>query len=127
MLPPDYVTINQNLSPIPQIYISITTILTEKNFWKVSQFFRKTYIVCKITIRIENRPTIGLVPHSIPHSMLLILLDYLLFFANFTPISQIYTHRATNLAEKIFQEISLFSKKTYIVCKIGTKMILLGL
>ena len=48
VLSPDYVTINQNLSPIPQIYIPNTTILTKKNFWKISQFSRKTYIVCKI-------------------------------------------------------------------------------
>ena len=47
-LPPDYVTINQNFSPIPQIYIASTTILTKKNFWKISQFFKKTYIMCKI-------------------------------------------------------------------------------
>ena len=115
LLPPDYVTINQNLIPIPQIYIPNTTILTEKNFWKISQFFRKTYIVCKIATRIENlvldRPTIGLVPHSIPHSMFANSTGLFVFFANFTPIPQIYTHRATNLAEKIFQEISLFSRK----------------
>ena len=48
MLPSHYVTINQNFSPIPQIYTPNTTILTEKNFWKISQFSRKTYIVCKI-------------------------------------------------------------------------------
>ena len=48
MLPPDYVTINQNFSPIPQIYTPNTTILTKKNFWKIFQFSRKTYIVCKI-------------------------------------------------------------------------------
>ena len=48
MLPPDYVTINQNFSPIPQIYTPNTTILTKKNFWKISHFSRKTYIVCKI-------------------------------------------------------------------------------
>ena len=41
-------TINQNFSPIPQICTPNTTNLTEKNFWKVSQFSRKTYIVCKI-------------------------------------------------------------------------------
>ena len=48
VLPPDYVTINQNFSPIPQIYTPNTTILTKKNFWEISQFSRKTYIVCKI-------------------------------------------------------------------------------
>ena len=46
--PPHYVTINQNFSPIPHICTPNTTILTKKNFWKVSQFSRKTYIVCKI-------------------------------------------------------------------------------
>ena len=48
VLAPDYVTINQNFSPIPQIYIPNTTILTKNNFWKISQFSKKTYIVCKI-------------------------------------------------------------------------------
>ena len=54
-----------------------------------------------------------------------LLPDYFLLFGNFTPIPQIYIHRVTNLTEKTFQEISLFSRKTYIVCKIGTKMVLL--
>ena len=54
-----------------------------------------------------------------------LLLDYLLLFGNFTPIPQIYTHRATNLAKNIFEEISPFSRKTYIVCKIWTKIVLL--
>ena len=48
LLPFDYVTIHQNLSPNPHIYILTTTILTKKIFWKISQFSRKTYIVCKI-------------------------------------------------------------------------------
>ena len=47
VLPPDYVTINQDFSPIPQIYTHNPTILAVKNFWKISQFSRKTYIVCK--------------------------------------------------------------------------------
>ena len=33
--PPDYVTINQNFSPIPQIYTPGTTILIKKNFRKI--------------------------------------------------------------------------------------------
>ena len=45
VLPLDYVTINQNFTPIPQLYTQNTTILTKKNFWKISQFSRKTYIV----------------------------------------------------------------------------------
>ena len=47
VLPPHYVTINQIFSLIPQIYTPNTTILTKKNFWKISQFSEKTYIVCK--------------------------------------------------------------------------------
>ena len=31
VIPPDYVTINPNSSPIPRIYIPNTTILAEKN------------------------------------------------------------------------------------------------
>ena len=52
VLPPDYLTINQNFSPIPQIYTQNPTISTKKNFWKISQFSKKTYIVCKIWIKI---------------------------------------------------------------------------
>ena len=48
VLPPDYVTINQNFSPIPQVYTYNPTISTKKNFWRTSQISRKTYIVCKI-------------------------------------------------------------------------------
>ena len=48
VLPPDYVRINQNLSPIPQICIPNATILTKNNFQKISQFSKKTCIVCKI-------------------------------------------------------------------------------
>ena len=51
VLPPDYVTINQNFSPISQIYTPNNTILTKNNFWKISQFSRKTYIVCKFWIK----------------------------------------------------------------------------
>ena len=40
-LPPDYVTINQNLSPIPQIYIPNTTILTKKEFLENFPVFQK--------------------------------------------------------------------------------------
>ena len=48
VLPPDYMTINQNFSLIPRIYIPNTTILAKNNFSKISQFSRKTYIACKI-------------------------------------------------------------------------------
>ena len=179
VLPPDFVTINQNFSPIPQIYTPSTTILTEKNFWEVSQFSRKTYIVCKIWTKmvlvriwsvtpwlsdsqskfqsystnlhlqhyhsdnkefLENFPIFQKNLHCLPNRYqidskfhiqfhirrLNLLQDYLLLFGNFTPIPQICTHRATNLEKNIFEEISQFSRKTYIVCKIWKKMILLG-
>ena len=41
VLPHDYVTINQNFSLIPQIYIPYITILTKNNFSKISQFSKK--------------------------------------------------------------------------------------
>ena len=183
VLPPNFVTINQNFSPIPQIYTPSTTILTWKNFYKVSQFSRKTYIVCKIwtkmvLIRIwsvtpwlsdsqskfqsystnlhlqhyhsdnkeflENFPIFQKNLHCLPNRYkidsefhiqfhiqfhirrLNVLQDYLLLFGNFTPIPQIRTHRATNLAKDIFEEISEFSRKAYIVRKIWQKMVLLG-
>ena len=58
VLPPSYVTINGFFSPIPRVYPPNTTILTKKNSWKFSQFPRKTYIVCKISTRID-RPRRG--------------------------------------------------------------------
>ena len=48
VLPPSYVTINPNFCPIPEIYTPITKILSKKSFWKISQFSKKTYIVCEI-------------------------------------------------------------------------------
>ena len=174
MLPPDFVTINQNFSPIPQIYTPSTTILTEKNFWKVSQFSRKTYIVCKIWTKmvlvriwsvtpwlsdrqskfqsystnphlqhyhsdnnefLENFSIFQKNLHCLPNRYKIdsqfhiqfhiqrvnLLQDYLLLFGNFTPIPQICIHRATNLAINIFEQISQFSRKTYIVRKIWKK------
>ena len=170
VLPPDFVTINQNFSPIPQIYTPSTTILTEKNFWKVSQFSRKTYIVCKIWTKmvlvriwsvtpwlsdsqskfhtystnlhlqhyhsdnkefLENFSIFQKNLHYLPNRYKIDsqfhiqrvnrLQDYLSLFGNFTPIPQICTHRATNLAKNIFEQISQFSRKTYIVRKIWKK------
>ena len=57
---------------------------------------------------------------------LLLLLIYLLLSGNFTPIPQIYTHRAKNPGKKISQEIVPVSRKFYIVCKLVQKMVLLG-
>ena len=51
VLSPEYLTVNENFSIIPQIYNSNTTILITKNFWKISQFSSKTYIVCRIGTR----------------------------------------------------------------------------
>ena len=58
-------------------------------------------------------------PHSVPHSSLVPL-----FHRSTHTGPQIYTHRATNLAENIFEQNSPFSRKSYIVCKIVTKMFL---
>ena len=46
---------------------------------------------------------------------LLLLQIYLLLSGNFTPIPQIYIHRAKNPGKKISQEIVPFSRKTYSV------------
>ena len=114
VLPPDYVTINQSFSPIPQIYTPNNTILTKKNFWKISQFSRKTYIVCKIWTKMVCWECEVLAP------------DYVTINQNFSPIPQIYTQNPTISTKKNFWKISQFSRKTYIVCKIWTKMVLLG-
>ena len=230
-MPPDYVTINQNFSPIPQFYTPNTTILSKKNFWKISQFSRKTYIVCKIWTKmalmrfwgftpwlcdnqskfqsystnlhtqpylfsqkefLENFPVfqknlhcvqnlnkngfgrilrfyplimwqsikISVLFHKFAHRTLPFWLkrifgkfasfpekltlcanfgqkwfccdfkvlppDYVIINQNFSPIPQIYIPNITILTKKNFWKISHFSRKTYIVCKIWTKMVLLG-
>ena len=82
-------------------------------------------IKCRIEFHIQLHTRLQFHIHF--HIQCLVLsLDNLLLFENLTFIPQIYTHRATNLAKKIFEEIFPFSRKTYIVCKIGTKMVLLG-
>ena len=71
---------------------------------------------------------LGPVPHSIPHSMFANSAGLFVVFCKFhTYSTNLHTHRATDLAVKIFQEIPLFSRKTYIVCKIGTKVVFLGI
>ena len=144
----------------------------EKNFWKVSQFSRKTYIVCKIwtkmvLVRIwsvtpwlsdsqskfqsystnlhlqhyhsDNKEFLESFPifqknlHCLPNRYKIdsqfhihfhiqfhiqrLLQDYLLLFGNFTPIPQICTHRATNLAKNIFEQISQFSRSANFILK----------
>ena len=50
VLPTDYVTVNQ-ISVLFHKTTHQTLPFWIKNFWKISQFSRKTYIVCKIWIK----------------------------------------------------------------------------
>ena len=109
VLPPDYVTINQNFSPIAQIYLPNTSILAKNNFWKVSQFFRKTYIVWKIWTKMI---LLGF------ESVILSFCDNQ---SKFSPIPQIYTPNTTILAKKNFWKISQFSRKLTLCAKFGQK------
>ena len=84
VLPPDYVTSNQNFSPIPQIYTPNTTILTKKNFWKISQFSRKKLKLCA---NFEQKWFCWGFEVLPP--------DYLTINQNFNPIPQIYTQNPT--------------------------------
>ena len=112
VLPNDYVTINQNFSPIPQIYTQNSTISSEKDFWKFSQFSRKTYIVCKIGTKIVLQGFWSVTPWLCDNP------------SNLSPNPHIYILTTTILTKKIFWKISQFSRKTYIVCKILRKMVL---
>ena len=93
--------------------------------------FQKTYIVCKIGTKMVLQWNLRCYPlimwQSIEiavlfqrstHQMLPFWLKELL---TIFPVLQIYTHRSANLAEKIFEEISPFSRKTYIVWKLRQK------
>ena len=106
VLPPDYVTIYQNVSPIPQIYIPNTTILTKNNFWKITQFSRKTYIVCKIGTKWSWWDFEVLPP------------DYVTINPNFSPIPQVYIPNNTILAKTKFWKISQFSEKPTLCAKL---------
>ena len=79
VLPPDYVTINQNFSPILQIYTPNTTILTEENFWKISNFPEKLTLCAKFEQKWFCWDFEVLRP------------DYVTINQNFSPIPQIYT------------------------------------
>ena len=114
MLTPNYVTINQNFSPIPQIYIPNTTILTKKKFWKISQFSRKLTLCAKLGQKWISCDFEVLPP------------DYVTINQNLSPIPQIYILNTTFLSKPKLSKISQFSRETYIVCKIGTKIVLLG-
>ena len=48
VLPPGYVAINRNFSPIPYMCTLNTIILVQKNFWKLLQFSRKIYLCAKL-------------------------------------------------------------------------------
>ena len=102
-------TVNQNFSPIPQIYAPNTAILIGKNFWKISQFRRKTYIVCKVWTKWFWLEFEVLPP------------NYVTVNQNFSPIPQIYAPNTAILIGKNFWKISQFRRKTYIVCKVWTK------
>ena len=106
MLPPHYVTINQNFSPIPQIYTPNTTILNKMNFWKIPSFPEKLTLYGKFEQKWFYWDFEVLPP------------DYVTINQNFSPIPQIYTPNTTILTEKNFWKISQFPRKTYIVCKI---------
>ena len=115
VLPPDYVTINQNFSPIPQIYIPNTTILTKIISGKFPSFPEKLTMCAKLgqkwsCLDFEVLPT-----------------DYVTINKNFSSIPHIYIPNTTILTKNNFWKISQFSRKTYNVCKIGTKMVFLGL
>ena len=183
MLPPDYLTVYQNFSPIPQNYTPKTTNLIMKNFLKIFQFRRKTYIVWQIITRKIPSSTFNSIFSSTfnvsifywiiccfleishlfhksartgPQIWLKTFLkkfprfpekptlcakfeqkwfcwdfkvlppDYVTINQNFSPIPQFYTPYTTILTKKNFWKISQFSRKTYIVCKIWTKMVLMG-
>ena len=114
MLPLDNVTINQNLSPIPQIYIPNTTILTKRKFWKFPSFPEKLTLCAKLGQKWSCWDFEVLPP------------DYVTINQNFSPIPQIYIPDTIILTKNNFWKIFQFSRKTDIVCKIGTKMVLLG-
>ena len=108
-LPPDYVLINQNFNHIPEIYLPSTTILTEKKFWKISQFSRKTYIVCKIWTKMVLFGFWSVTP------------SYVTINKNVSSVPQTYTPNTTILTKKEFLKNFQGCQKTlYIVCKVGT-------
>ena len=77
--PPDYVTINQNLSPIPQIYTQDPTISTKKKFGKFPSFPEKLTLCAKFEQKWFCWDFEVLPP------------DYVTINQNFSPIPQIYT------------------------------------
>ena len=122
VLPPDYVTINQNFSPIPQIYTPDNTILTKNNFWKISQFSRKTYIVCKFWTKMVLLGFWSGTP-SLCDNQLRFLRFYPLIMWQSIKISVLF-HKSTHQTIPFW--LKRISRKTYIVCKIWTKMVLQG-
>ena len=109
VLPPDYGIINQNFSPSPQIYRQYPTISIKKSFWKISQFSRKAYIVCKIWTKMVFVRILSVTP------------DYLTVNQTFTPIPLSYIPKTTILITKNLLKISQFHRKIYIVCQISTR------
>ena len=113
MLPPSYVTINQNLSPILQVYTPSTTIPAENISEKFPSFLEKLALCAK------------LVQKWFCWDFEVLPLDYEKINLNFSPVAQIYSPNTTVLAKKNFWKFSQFLGKTHIVCRIGTKMALL--
>ena len=111
----DYLLLSGNFTPIPQICTHRATNLSRNIFEEISEFSRKTCIVRKIWKK----------KWFCCHFEVLAP-DFVTINQNFNPIPQIYTSNNTNLTEKNFWKVSQFSRKTYIVCKIWTKMVLLG-
>ena len=114
MLPNDYVTINQNFSPIPQIYAPKATIVAKNNLWKIPSFPEKLTLCAKF-----GQKWFCWDFKALPS-------DYVTINQNFSPIPQMYTPKTTIIAKNNFWKFSQFSRKTYIVRKIRTKMVMLG-
>ena len=92
--PPDYLTVSPNFTPIPESYTPKTMILITKNFLKISQFRGKNLHCVPNQYKIDPQFHIQF-QIQFHIQCFNLLLDYLLLFGNFTPIPQIYTHRAT--------------------------------
>ena len=103
--------IDGNFSPIPPMCTLNTTILAKKNSWKFHKFSRKIYIVYKIGHQNEfGRVFEVLLP------------GYVAIIGDFSSIQPMCISDTAILYVKIFWVFFQFSRKIYIVCKIGLKM-----
>ena len=90
VLPLDYVTINQNFSPIPQTYTINATTLTKKNFLKIPSFPEKLTLCAK------------LVHKGFCWDFEVLPPSYVTVNQNLSHIPQIYIPNTTILIEKYF-------------------------